>query len=596
MRRCIPCILIAALSAACLFAVKPDPKAVIGKINDKAYTYAEYEAILDNYLAFYQNQQSAPLTNEEIAQYNDKCWEELVARYIYDQEISKRNLKLGSQELLAEAKKNPPASVKRIKDLQSGGKFDQKKYEKALNEAKEFREAVLEDVREIYIYTKLLNTIRSEATSDPDSVRKAWEHEQELVDARIIFFDANKMSSVTATAEESRQYYEGRKEEYRRENGRRYLYARFAKTATPEDSLSVREQVFQIYRELLGGADFGELARQWSQDTGSGKNGGDLGWFDHGKMVPEFEQVAFSTPAGEISEPFLSQFGWHIVQTTDRRMGPRGEEVSARHILIRINPSAETVQMIKSRALQLHTQANLMGLTAAASELGIELQETPTFLASDTFIRGLGRDSALLNFAFSNPLGAIPDIWYAPSGDAYVCEISAILPEFYIPYEEEASRIQDSATRAKRGFYMNEYVENFIANLKPDDYLNWASRDSIMVVELTGHKRGEAITAIGKALDLDETLFNTPEGTWAPLISEQMRWFLVRVDRHLMPDPGIWEQEKSTLLDTAKTKAQTDHLNDWYFKERQKLSIIDNRLDYYDLSAARKTQQIKLGG
>lgn len=70
---------------------------------------------------------------------------------------------------------------------------------------------------------------------------------------------------------------------------------------------------------LRNGSDFARLARQFSQDTGSGAKGGDLGWFGRGMMVSEFEAAAFSQPIGEIGDPVQTQFGYHIIQVLDRQ-------------------------------------------------------------------------------------------------------------------------------------------------------------------------------------------------------------------------------------------------------------------------------------
>ncbi len=72
-----------------------------------------------------------------------------------------------------------------------------------------------------------------------------------------------------------------------------------------------------IYAQIQGGADFAQTAKDQSNDTGTAENGGDLGWFTKGQMVEPFENVAFALQPGQYSEPFQTQFGWHIVLVTE---------------------------------------------------------------------------------------------------------------------------------------------------------------------------------------------------------------------------------------------------------------------------------------
>lgn len=78
--------------------------------------------------------------------------------------------------------------------------------------------------------------------------------------------------------------------------------------------VETEEEAQAIYERLQDGEDFAAVAKEVSKDTGSGANGGDLGWFGRGAMVPEFEKVAFNLEIGEISEPVQSEFGYHIIQ------------------------------------------------------------------------------------------------------------------------------------------------------------------------------------------------------------------------------------------------------------------------------------------
>ena len=74
----------------------------------------------------------------------------------------------------------------------------------------------------------------------------------------------------------------------------------------------------QIKKAIDEGGDFEYYARAYSICP-SGQNGGDLGYFGHGQMVPEFEKAAFSTPVGEVSKPVYTQFGWHLIKVLDKK-------------------------------------------------------------------------------------------------------------------------------------------------------------------------------------------------------------------------------------------------------------------------------------
>ncbi|MGD0883288.1 MAG: peptidylprolyl isomerase [Thermodesulfovibrionales bacterium] len=85
--------------------------------------------------------------------------------------------------------------------------------------------------------------------------------------------------------------------------------------------VKTEDEANKIYDELKHGADFAKIAREKSLDTGSAKNGGDLGFFSRNQMVPEFEKVAFTLKKGEMSKPVKTQYGYHIIKVTDRKEG-----------------------------------------------------------------------------------------------------------------------------------------------------------------------------------------------------------------------------------------------------------------------------------
>jgi peptidyl-prolyl cis-trans isomerase SurA len=88
-----------------------------------------------------------------------------------------------------------------------------------------------------------------------------------------------------------------------------------------------RAAIDDLATRLRNGEAFDQLARQYSDDSVSGSLGGDLGWTQDGQMVPEFEQVIKSTANGQVSAPFESRFGWHILWVRDRRTQDMGDEM-----------------------------------------------------------------------------------------------------------------------------------------------------------------------------------------------------------------------------------------------------------------------------
>lgn len=114
------------------------------------------------------------------------------------------------------------------------------------------------------------------------------------------------------------------------------------------------ETARELIAELEAGADFAALAEEHSNDPGSGRRGGDLGWFGRGQMVAPFEQAAFSLAPGETTEePVESRFGWHVIRVEDTRERPLPafEEVEdqLRQLLVR-EAFMETIAALKDEA------------------------------------------------------------------------------------------------------------------------------------------------------------------------------------------------------------------------------------------------------
>ncbi|MEZ5401067.1 MAG: peptidylprolyl isomerase [Bryobacteraceae bacterium] len=122
-----------------------------------------------------------------------------------------------------------------------------------------------------------------------------------------------------------RDYFEKNKGQYEQVAGR-HILIRFKGSPVPvrdgQQDLTEEEalaKATEVRGRIAGGEDFAEVAKKESDDAGSGANGGSLGTFGHGQMVPEFENAAFALPVGEVSQPVKSQFGYHIIQVQEQK-------------------------------------------------------------------------------------------------------------------------------------------------------------------------------------------------------------------------------------------------------------------------------------
>lgn len=158
-----------------------------------------------------------------------------------------------------------------------------------------------------------------------------------LID-NALFADAAETAKITATPEFEQQmgylkrrvlrelYFEKTLKGTVSEDDAKKVYADKIAQLKPEEEIEARhilvdseDKAKELRAKIVAGGDFAQLAKENSTDTGSKDQGGVLGYFGHGQMVPEFEAAAFKLEKGQISEPVHTNYGWHIIKVDDRR-------------------------------------------------------------------------------------------------------------------------------------------------------------------------------------------------------------------------------------------------------------------------------------
>lgn len=168
----------------------------------------------------------------------------------------------------------------------------------------------------------LAQAARKEKLDQEPQVRQQLAFQRDNILAGAYYQQMAKNLKIDEAA--TQKYYNDHKTDYDQVQARHVLI-RFqgspvplkptAKELTKPEALAKAQEV---RKRLVAGEDFAKVAQEVSDDTGSGASGGDLGSFRHGQMVPQFEQVAFQLPIGQVSEPVETQFGYHLIKVEKR--------------------------------------------------------------------------------------------------------------------------------------------------------------------------------------------------------------------------------------------------------------------------------------
>ncbi|MDC7227557.1 MAG: peptidylprolyl isomerase [Spirochaetales bacterium] len=136
------------------------------------------------------------------------------------------------------------------------------------------------------------------------------------------FVDKELRTGISVSDEESLAYYNDNSEYFVQEETIRasHILLKIAEDADDEVKAEKLAEIEAIRERITAGEDFAELAKEYS-DCPSSEQGGDLGDFGHGMMVPPFDRAAFALEVGELSEPVLTQFGYHLILLTDKKEG-----------------------------------------------------------------------------------------------------------------------------------------------------------------------------------------------------------------------------------------------------------------------------------
>lgn len=463
---------------------------VVGVINGRKVMYDEFNQILQN------RRETMPkdtrMTLDAERKLNEDTWNQIVMQTLISQEIKKRKISYTEKELLNFMLSNPVQGVEKASIfLNPDGTFSQEKYRQFLlnpNNLKDpqiaqFLQGVEDQAKSSLPIMKLQQRIAGGVLVSDSKVHDQWLQENDKRKIDFIFLPAGQFSASQQQLDEKeiQAWYDGHKNDYKSEDGRSLDFVFFRLTATPADSAEVLSRAKLIVDRARKGENFSDLADGYSEDPGNtnaqGKsNGGNLGFVSRGRMIKEFEEVAFNLKPGEISEPFVTRFGCHIVTVDSVKVGaptpdptnptakPKAgaqvvTEVKVRHILLKIEPSSQTKDNVENTANRFLTQVSAKGadFAAVAKKNNLEVMRTPAFAKDAQYIPYIGSNASLLiSRTFDAKLGAILPKYAVDSG-FFVAKVAEIKPAGISPLKDVRGKVEN-AVRQQMGVKKAEEV------------------------------------------------------------------------------------------------------------------------------------------
>jgi parvulin-like peptidyl-prolyl isomerase len=305
--------------------------------------------------------------------------------------------------------------------------------------------------------------------------------------------------------------------------------------------------------------------------------GGDLGWIDPAAMHPAFAAALARVEPGQVWDPFLTPFGWHVIKLEERSVEDGEPRAKVRQILIAIEPSAEELQRIRGEA-QAFAQAASESAEAfdqAAAQRRLPVGRPPTF-EKGVVVPELGVASAVSEFVFANPAGSVSGP--LEQGDAYyVVRVDARYPAGTVALTRVRDEIQDRLLREKRLAATRELAPSIVDAVRTGGLEEAADRYGLEVRTTAWFTRQNNIPGVGSETPVAGAAFGLAQGQTAGPIETERGLYVLRVLEKRGIDERGFEQIKPQLLEEMRREKMGERISAWFEALKEDAEIEDNR-------------------
>jgi peptidyl-prolyl cis-trans isomerase D len=376
---------------------------------------------------------------------------------------------------------------------------------------------------------------------------------------RYILIDPDHVrEQVKVSDEEARQYYTQHLSDYRIPDRVKVAHILFKTTGkTPAEAAAIEQKARDVLGQIKGGADFGDLAKKYSEDT-TASNGGELGWVVRKQTVKEFEDTAFSMKPGQVSDLVKTVYGIHILKLEDKQTAhlQAFDEVKSSILAELEKQKVADAQdkLVEDLSSRLRLRPN--AFEEVARQAGLEPKLSPPFRYGQA-VADLGSADTFENLAFQLHKGEVGAPISVPKGQAII-QLVDIVPEHVPTLEEVRARVEEDYRAEQSKVLAADQARQFAAQAKSGDFAKIAKADGLTAKESKDFKQQESVEGVGSASQLS-LAFTLPVGQTSDVISLGEKSVVFRVLSHTPANDADFAQQRDQvaeeLLDRKRSLA-----------------------------------------
>ncbi|MDA8162303.1 MAG: SurA N-terminal domain-containing protein [Desulfobacteraceae bacterium] len=396
-----------------------------------------------------------------------------------------------------------------------------------------------------------------------------------------LFFDRNSLANgIKISDEEAKNYYRDHISDYEKKEERRasHILLKVPADASEAQIEEVKKKAEGIMDRIKKGEDFKALAREFSEDPASAKQGGDLGFFTRGKMAKPFDDAVFSMKVGEVKGPVLTQFGWHIIRLDDIRPASTTPFDEVKDAIMAKLKNEKARRLAWDDANSAYNEIMELGSLAEYTKRhGLKLETTGLF-TEKTAPQGMGLAPDIIKTLFSLGQGELSSILQTPKG-ALIAQVIDKKAPYVRPLEEVKDMVKDAviADKARKICKAKAVKALQIARQKG---IEEAARDAGLNVSETGFFKHSDMTANGKLpFPVAKAGFSLYPGKVFPddVVSSGNDFYVLSFKGMKDADPNGFAAQKDALVKRLLSQKQRAVLESWIsdLKSRAKIKIND---------------------